>query len=91
VRSPLDHERDSPASFLKGDIHGCAPFMYQSVGHRPTPDLGQYRVPGVEALYLVGPFMHPGGGVFGAGRGTAIQMMDDMDIDYDKVLAGAVR
>lgn len=35
--------------------------------------------------------MHPGGGVFGAGRATAIQMMDDMDIDYDKVLTGAVR
>jgi phytoene dehydrogenase-like protein len=91
VRSPLDHERDSPASFVRGDIHGAAPFMYQSVGHRPTPDLGHYRVPGVEGLYLVGPFMHPGGGVFGAGRATAIQMMDDLDIDYDRVLAGAVR
>ncbi|MDK2770016.1 MAG: NAD(P)/FAD-dependent oxidoreductase [Sphingomonas sp.] len=91
VRSPLDHERDSPASFIRGDIHGAAPFMYQTVGHRPTPDLGHFTVPGVEALYLVGPFMHPGGGVFGAGRATAIQMMDDMDIDYDKVLAGAVR
>ena len=90
VRSPLDHERDSPASFVKGDAHGCAPFMYQTVGHRPTPDLGSYRVPGIEALYLVGPFMHPGGGVFGAGRGTAIQMMDDMDIDYDKVMARSV-
>ena len=78
VRSPLDHERDSPASFVKGDIHGCAPFMYQSVGHRPTPDLGQYTVPGVAGLYLVGPFMHPGGGVFGAGRGTAIRLMDDL-------------
>jgi phytoene dehydrogenase-like protein len=91
VRSPLDHERDSPASFVRGDIHGAAPFMYQSVGHRPTPDLGHYRVPGVEGLHLVGPFMHPGGGVFGAGRATAIQMMDDLDIDYDRVLAGAVR
>ena len=91
VRSPLDHERDSPASFVKGDIHGCAPFMYQSVGHRPTPDLGHFRVPGIESLYLVGPFMHPGGGVFGAGRATAIQMMDDMGIDYDKVCAGAVQ
>jgi len=91
VRSPLDHERDSPASFLKGDVHGAAPYMYQSVGHRPTPDLGHYRVPGVEALYLVGPFMHPGGGVFGAGRATAIQMMDDMDIDYDRVLGEPVR
>lgn len=91
VRSPLDHERDSPASFVKGDIHGCAPFMYQTVGHRPTPDLGHFRVPGIESLYLVGPFMHPGGGVFGAGRATAIQMMDDMGIDYDKVCAGAVQ
>lgn len=91
VRSPLDHERDSPASFLRGDIHGCAPFMYQSVGHRPTPDLGNLRVPGIENLYLVGPFMHPGGGVFGAGRATAIQMMDDMGIDFDKVCAGAVQ
>ena len=91
VRSPLDHERDSPASFLKGDVHGAAPYMYQSVGYRPTPDLGHYTVPGVDRLYLVGPFMHPGGGVFGAGRATAIQMMDDLDVDYDKVLAGAVR
>ncbi|WP_311267880.1 NAD(P)/FAD-dependent oxidoreductase [Sphingobium sp. WCS2017Hpa-17] len=91
IRSPVDHERDSPASFLKGDIHGCAPFFYQSVGHRPTPDLGHLRVPGIEGLYLVGPFMHPGGGVFGAGRATAIQMMDDMDIDFEKVCAGAVQ
>jgi phytoene dehydrogenase-like protein len=91
VRSPLDHERDSPASFIKGDIHGCAPFMYQTVGHRPTPDLGSFRVPGIESLYLVGPFMHPGGGVFGAGRATAIQMMDDMGIDYDKVCGRAIQ
>ena len=90
VQSPLDNERHSPNSFVKGDIHGCAPYFYQTVGHRPTPDLGSLRVPGVEGLYLVGPFMHPGGGVFGAGRATAIQMMDDLDIDYDKVLAGAV-
>jgi phytoene dehydrogenase-like protein len=85
IRSPVDHERDSPASFLKGDIHGCAPFFYQSVGHRPTPDLGSLRVPQIDGLYLVGPFMHPGGGVFGAGRATAIQMMDDLDIEFDKV------
>ena len=90
VRSPLDHERDSPNSFVQGDAHGCAPFFYQSSGHRPTPDLGSLRVPGVEGLYLVGPFMHPGGGVFGAGRATAIQMMDDMGLDYDKVCGRAV-
>jgi phytoene dehydrogenase-like protein len=91
VASPLDHERDSPASFIKGDIHGCAPFMYQTVGHRPTPDLGSLRVPGIEGLYLVGPFMHPGGGVFGAGRATAIQMMDDMDLDWEKICGRPVQ
>ena len=91
IRSPVDHERDSPNSFVKGDIHGCAPFMYQSVAHRPTPDLGSFRVPGIEGLYLVGPFMHPGGGVFGAGRATAIQMMDDMGLDYDKACGRAVQ
>jgi phytoene dehydrogenase-like protein len=91
IRSPIDHERDSPASFIRGDIHGCAPFFYQSVAHRPTPDLGSFRVPGVEGLYLVGPFMHPGGGVFGAGRATAIQMMDDLGIDFDKVCGRAVQ
>lgn len=90
IRSPIDHERDSPASFVRGDIHGCAPFFYQSAGHRPTADLGSLRVPEIEGLYLVGPFMHPGGGVFGAGRATAIQMMDDEGIDYDKVCGGPV-
>jgi phytoene dehydrogenase-like protein len=91
VKSPLDHERDSPNSFVEGDAHGCAPFFYQSSGHRPTPDLGSFRVPGVEGLYLVGPFMHPGGGVFGAGRATAIQMMDDMDLDWEKICGRAVQ
>ncbi|WP_334183900.1 phytoene desaturase family protein [Novosphingobium sp.] len=90
ICSPLDHERGSPNSMVEGDAHGCGPFFYQSMGHRPTPDLGSFRVPGVAGLYLVGPFMHPGGGVFGAGRATAIQMMDDLDIDYEKVCGGAV-
>ncbi len=90
ICSPLDHERGSPNSMVEGDAHGCAPFFYQSMGHRPTPDLGSFRVPEVAGLYLTGPFMHPGGGVFGAGRATAIQMMDDMGLDYDKVCGGAV-
>lgn len=85
--SPLDMERSSPNSFVGGDMHGCAPFLYQSMGHRPNPDLGQYTVPGVEGLYLVGPFQHPGGGVFGAGRATALRMFDDLGIDFEQVIA----
>jgi phytoene dehydrogenase-like protein len=84
--SPLDMERSSPNSFVNGDMHGAAPFSYQTMGHRPTPDLGQFAVPGAERLYLVGPFMHPGGGVYGAGRATAIRMFDDLGIDFDKIV-----
>ncbi len=84
VHSPLDLERSSPNSMVGGDVHGVAPFFYQTVGHRPTPDLGQYTVPGVERLYLVGPFMHPGGGVYGAGRATAIKMFEDLGLDFDR-------
>jgi phytoene dehydrogenase-like protein len=84
VDSPLDLERAS-VSFQKGDLHGIAPYMYQSGSHRPTPDLGQNVVPGAERLYLVGPFQHPGGGVFGAGRGAALRMFEDLKLDFDAV------
>ncbi len=84
VDSPVDMERTSP-SFLRGDLHGIATTTYQSGAHRPTPELGQYRVPGVERLYLVGPFQHPGGGVFGAGRATAQVLLEDLDIDLEDV------
>ena len=88
VYSPLDLERSSPNSMVGGDVHGVAPFFYQTVSHRPTSDLGQYTVPGVDRLYLVGPFMHPGGGVYGAGRATAMKMFEDLKLNFDKV-AGA--
>ena len=81
--SPVDMERTSP-SFLHGDLHGVAMPIYQQGAHRPTPDLGQYVVPGVERFYLVGPFQHPGGGVFGAGRATAMKMFDDLRLDFQK-------
>jgi phytoene dehydrogenase-like protein len=85
--SPVDMERTSP-SFFRGDLHGIATTTYQSGSHRPTPELGQYRVPGVERLYLVGPFQHPGGGVFGAGRATAMVMAEDLGIDFDGIRVG---
>jgi len=84
--SPLDLERDS-SSFVQGDIHGAAPFFHQMNGHRPTPDLAQYKVPGIEGFYLVGPFMHPGAGLTGAGRATAARMMQDIGVDFGKVIA----
>ncbi len=88
IVSPLDHERNSPNSMVRGDLHGVAPYFYQSAGHRPTPDLGQYTVPGVERLYLAGPFQHPGGGVYGAGRATAMKMFDQLGMDFASVTGG---
>jgi phytoene dehydrogenase-like protein len=84
VASPVDMERTSP-SFLRGDLHGIATTTYQSGAHRPTPELGQYRVPGVDRLFLVGPFQHPGGGVFGAGRATAQVLLEDLKLDIEDV------
>ena len=81
--SPVDMERTS-SSFVRGDLHGVAMPSYQLGAHRPTPALGQYTVPGVERLYLVGPFQHPGGGVFGAGRAAAQRFCEDLDIDFDR-------
>ncbi|HEX5418712.1 MAG TPA: NAD(P)/FAD-dependent oxidoreductase [Gammaproteobacteria bacterium] len=85
--SPVDMERTS-SSFRRGDLHGIASTTYQYGAHRPTPDLGQNTVPGCERLYLVGPFQHPGGGVFGAGRAAAMQICGELGIDFEK-LGGA--
>ncbi len=82
--SPVDMERTSP-SFRRGDLHGIATPVYQMGAHRPTPDLGQCTVPGVERFYLVGPFQHPGGGVFGAGRAAAIKAFEDLRLDFHKI------
>ncbi len=83
--SPVDMERTSP-SFVHGDLHGIAMSSYQSGSHRPTPELGHYTVPGIERLYLVGPFQHPGGGVFGAGRATAVKIFEDLKLDFERTV-----
>jgi len=82
--SPTDMERTS-SSFRHGDLHGIAATTYQYGAHRPTPDLGQNTVPGCDRLYLVGPFQHPGGGVFGAGRAAAMRACEDLGIDFDRI------
>jgi len=42
-------------------------------------------VPGIDRLYLVGPFQYPGGGVFGAGRATAQVMCGDLGLDFERL------
>lgn len=85
--TPLDAVRYSP-TFQNGDVGGVGKFFYQIGGHRPTPELSQYAVPGADGLYLAGTFMHPPGGVTGGGRATAIRICDDLGIDFDSLCGG---
>ncbi|KAI7974980.1 hypothetical protein EIK77_002760 [Talaromyces pinophilus] len=87
--TPHDHESDS-SSFQGGDICGISMVADQMGAARPTPALAQYRVPGVNGLYLAGPFMHPGGGLWGGGRPVAIRVLEDMGIDFDSVVEKAI-
>lgn len=81
--SPPEMEHCLP-SMRSGDVMGLGTFAEQFLGGRPTAELSQYRVPGVERLYLSGPFMHPGGGVTGGGRAVALRAMADLGMDLDR-------
>jgi AGZA family xanthine/uracil permease-like MFS transporter len=65
---------------------GAAMFIYQFFARRPTPELANYAVPGAQGLYLSGPFMHPGGGLTGGGRATAIRILEDLKVRYSHVM-----
>jgi phytoene dehydrogenase-like protein len=86
IETPYDMHRWSP-SFQNGDIMGVGTYIDQWSGRRPTPELAQYRVPGIAGLYLSGPFLHPGGTVTGGGRATALQLMSDLDVNYSRVMS----
>ena len=84
VLSPLDIQRYNPA-MPAGDIMHISSSIAQSYGNRPLAGWGQYRTP-VNKLYMCGASTHPGGGVTGGGRGTALLIMEDLGIDYKKVV-----
>jgi phytoene dehydrogenase-like protein len=82
--SPLDVQRHSP-TFQRGDVGGVGKYLHQFGGHRPTAELSQYAIPGIERLYLAGTFMHPPGGITGGGRATAVKICSDLKIDFDRL------
>ena len=84
VESPYDMHQHSP-SFRNGDCFGLAMTPRQFMGERPTPELAQYRVPGVDGLYLCGPGQHPGGGCVGGGRPVAMRILMDRKADLKTV------
>ena len=83
VETPLTHHRHSNSMML-GDIFGIGGSAATMLGRRPIPELARYRVPGVEGLYLSGPFMHPGGAVTLGGRATAVALFQDLKIDLKR-------
>ena len=88
VDSPLEMAAAS-ASFQRGDLLGAGSYLHQFGGRRPVPELAQYMVPGIKDLFLVGPFMHPGGGVIGGGRATAVKIFQEWKLDWDAALEAA--
>ena len=82
IESPLEHHNHS-ASMVNGDIIGIGTTTGQLMANRPTPELANYTIPGIDKFYLAGPFMHPGGTVLFGGRATAIKMCRDMGIDLN--------
>jgi phytoene dehydrogenase-like protein len=69
---------------VSGDIFGIGTTMGQLMGRRPIAELSQYKIPGLDSIYLVGPFMHPGGTVTFGGRAVAMKMMMDWKLDLKK-------
>ena len=85
IETPLDHHNHSN-NMMTGDIFGIGTTAGQILGRRPLVEFAQYRVPGVDALYLTGPVQHPGGTVTFGGRATAMKMMMDWKMDLKQHL-----
>ena len=58
VDSPIDMKAYSP-SFQRGDTHGLGSQIFHTAGYRPTIDLAQYAVPGVERFTYADPSCIP--------------------------------
>jgi len=84
IETPLEHHHHS-MNMMHGDIFGIGTTVGQLLGRRPTPELAQFKVPGITSLYLVGPTQHPGGTVTFGGRATAMRMAMDFGMDLKNV------
>jgi phytoene dehydrogenase-like protein len=84
IETPYDHHLHS-MNMMNGDIFGIGSTAGQLLGRRPTPELAQYKVPGIGGLYLSGCVQHPGGTVNFGGRATAMRMAIDMGMDLKTI------
>jgi phytoene dehydrogenase-like protein len=85
--TPLDLERHNNA-MKHADIGHIGLYSWQLGGNRPVPGWGQYKTP-VPKLYLCGASTHPGSGVTGgSGRNAAYVILEDLGMDFDRVIGG---
>ena len=85
IQTPLDISRSNHA-MIDGDIGHIAHFLTQTFANRPLPGWGRYRTP-IKRLYMCGASTHPGLGVTGGGRASVQVVMEDLGIDFKKVIA----
>jgi phytoene dehydrogenase-like protein len=84
VISPLDLERDNPV-WVRGDLMVLGTQLFQSLANRPL--IGwNYKTP-VKKLYMAGGCTHPGGGVTCGGRAAVQVIMEDLGMDFRKLVS----
>jgi phytoene dehydrogenase-like protein len=79
IECPPDHDAHSRI-MRKGDIMGIAMTAGQLLGARPTPELAQYQIPGIDGLFLTGCTTHPGGLATLGGRASAMKIYQKLGI-----------
>jgi beta-carotene ketolase (CrtO type) len=84
--SPTDYEK-RPSTSIKGTLACGSLLPYQTKSMRPIARLCNYKIPGVENVYLCGSGSHPGPGVSMApGRNAAQTILSDLGIDFNKLV-----
>jgi phytoene dehydrogenase-like protein len=58
---------------------------FQTLSYRPLAGWN-YKTP-IQKLYMAGACTHPGGGVTGGGRAAVQVVMEDLGIDFRKVVS----
>jgi phytoene dehydrogenase-like protein len=84
VMSPIDKERWNP-SLMHGDVQHIGLLLSKLLTNRPLTGWGHYKTP-IQKLYMCGASTHPAGGIAGGGRAAVQTVMEDLGIDFKKVI-----
>lgn len=82
--TPLEYSRWDE-SWIGGDPSHLGGYLTQYMSNRPLPGWSGYKMP-VDKLYLCGPSTHPGTGLNAGARAPANVIMQDLGIEFDKVI-----